>query len=161
MVTAVRRSPARAKPGGARAWEKFQRSDQSFLLVVLHLAVDCHEDTALRSSPARFQAEEVDRGMEPARIGYHKIVADILRRAPADDAVRIGWQLVSGSKVSQRTTVLGLSDGVLRVRVPDAAWRMQLADFEPQYLAALGSMLGAKVQRIEFVADEKKAPHRA
>lgn len=99
--------------------------------------------------------------MEPARIGYHKIVADILRRAPADDAVRIGWQLVSGSKVSRRTSVLGLEDGVLRVRVPDPSWRMQLTDFVPEYLAALDAMLGAKVQRIEFVLEEKKAAHRA
>jgi len=99
--------------------------------------------------------------MEPARLGFHKIVADILRRAPSEDAVRIGWQLVSGSRVSQRTTVLGLSEGVLRVRVPDASWRIQLAEFVPQYLAALDSMLGAKVQRIEFVSEEKKAAHRA
>ncbi len=115
----------------------------------------------MRSLPARPQAEELDGGMEPARLGFHKIVADILRRAPSEDAVRIGWQLVSGSKVAQRTSVLGLSEGVMRVRVPDASWRMQLADFEPQYLAALESVLGAKVQRIEFVPEEKKAAHRA
>lgn len=99
--------------------------------------------------------------MEPARLGFHRIVADILRQAPSEDAARIGWQLVSGSRVSRRTCVLGLSEGVLRVRVPDASWRGQLADFVPQYLAALDSMLGAKVQRIEFVLEEKKAPHRA
>jgi len=99
--------------------------------------------------------------MEPARVGYHKIVADILHRAPAEDAVRIAWQLVCGSKVALRTSVLELSEGVLRVRVPDATWRVQLAEFVPQYLAALGSMVGAKVQRIEFVCEEKKAAHRA
>lgn len=115
----------------------------------------------MRGSAVHHQPDQVERGLEPARLGYHRIVADILRRAPAEDAVRIAWQLVCGSQVAQRTTVLGLEDGVLRVRVPDVTWRSQLADFVPQYLAALGPMLGSKLQRIEFVLPEKKAAHRA
>ncbi len=103
----------------------------------------------------------MDRGLEPARLGYHRIVSDILRRAPAEDAARIAWQLVSGSHVAQRTTVLGLQNGVLQVRVPDATWRSQLIEFVPQYLVGLSSMMGDKVQRIEFVLPEKKATHRA
>ena len=99
--------------------------------------------------------------MEPARNGYHKIVGDILRRAPAEDAARIAWQLVCGSKVSARTSVLAFSEGVLQVRVPDATWRTQLADFVPQYMAALNSMLPAKVSRIELLVEEKKPAHRA
>lgn len=115
----------------------------------------------MRASAVRIQPVHVEHGLEPARIGYHKIVADILRRAPAEDAARIAWQLVAGSQVAQRSSALSLEEGVLRVRVPDAAWRSQLADFAPQYLARLGSMLGAKVQRIEFVLPEKKVAHRA
>jgi predicted nucleic acid-binding Zn ribbon protein len=113
------------------------------------------------SSAVRHQPEHVERGLEPARLGYHRIVADILKRAPAEDAARIAWQLVAGAQVAQRTTALGMQDGVLRVRVPDATWLSQLRDFVPQYLAALSSMLGNKVQRIEFVLAEKKASHRA
>lgn len=116
---------------------------------------------AVRSSADRYQPDHVDRGLEPARLGYHRIVADILRRAPAEDAARIAWQLVSGSQVAQRTAALGLQDGVLQVRVPDLTWRSQLSDFVPQYLVGLNSMLGNKVQRIEFVLAEKKAAHRA
>lgn len=115
----------------------------------------------MRSSAVRHQPDHEDRGLEPARLGYHRIVADILRRAPAEDAVRIAWQLVSGSQVAQRTTALDLQDGVLQVRVPDLTWRTQLSDFVPQYLVALNSMLGSKVQRIEFVLPEKKSAHRA
>ncbi len=115
----------------------------------------------MRSSVVRHQPDHVDRGLEPARLGYHRIVADILRRAPAEDAARIAWQLVSGSQVAQRTTALDLQDGVLQVRVPDLTWRNQLSDFVPQYLLGLNSMLGNKVQRIEFVLPEKKAAHRA
>ena len=113
------------------------------------------------SSAVRHQPQHVERGLEPARLGYHRIVADILRRAPAEDAARIAWQLVAGAQVAQRTTALDLQDGVLRVRVPDAAWRSQLSEFVPQYLVGLGSMLGDKVQRIVFVLPEKKAAHRA
>lgn len=113
------------------------------------------------SSAVRYQPDPIERGLEPARLGYHRIVADILRRAPAEDAARIAWQLVAGAQVSQRTTALGLEEGVLRVRVPDATWRSQLADFVPQYLAAFAPMLGQKVHRIEFVLPEKKATHRA
>ncbi len=115
----------------------------------------------MRSSLVRQQPDHVDRGLEPARLGYHRIVADILRHAPTEDAVRIAWQLVSGSQVAQRTTALDLQDGVLQVRVPDLTWRSQLSDFVPQYLLALNSMLGNKVQRIAFVLPEKKASHRA
>ena len=115
----------------------------------------------MRASAVRHQPDRLDHGLEPARLGYHRIVADILRRAPAEDAARIAWQLVAGAQVAQRTNALSLEDGVLRVRVPDFTWRSQLADFVPQYLARLGSMLGDKVQRIEFVLPEKKAVHRA
>jgi len=115
----------------------------------------------VRTSTVRHQPAHSPQGLEPARLGYHRIVADILRRAPAEDAVRIAWQLVAGTQVAQRTSVLGLLDGVLRVQVSDLTWRSQLADFAPQYRARLDSMLGSKVQRIEFVLPEKKASHRA
>ncbi len=115
----------------------------------------------MRSSAVRHQPENGNRGLEPARLGFHRIVADILRRAPTGDAARIAWQLVAGSQVAQRTTALDLQEGVLHVRVPDLAWRTQLSDFVPQYLVGLNSMLGNKVQRIEFVLAEKKASHRA
>ena len=115
----------------------------------------------MRPSSIRRQPTEVSRGMEPARVGYHRIVADILRRAPAEDAARIAWQLVAGAKVSQRTAVVEFTHGVLVVRVPDPAWRTQLTEFVPQYLAALNSMLSAKVERIELVLEEKKPAHRA
>ena len=115
----------------------------------------------MRTSAVRHQPDPVDRGLEPARLGYHRIVADILRRAPAEDAARIAWQLVAGAQVAQRTSALALENGVLRVRVPDADWRSQLLDFVPHYLLGLNAMLGDKVQRIDFVLPEKKAAHRA
>lgn len=100
-------------------------------------------------------------GLEPARAGFHKIVSDILRQAPAADAALIAWRIVCGASVSERTTALEFRGGVLRVEVPDATWRAQLADFAPQYLHLLNQMVKERVQRIEFVLPEKKAAHRA
>ncbi len=93
--------------------------------------------------------------MEPARAGFHKIVADILRRAPAEDAAGIAWGLVCGQTVADKTEVLEFREGVLRVRVPDEAWRANLASFVPRYLELLNTMLSKKVEKIEFVPPQK------
>ena len=97
--------------------------------------------------------------MEPARAGFHKIVADILRRAPAEDAASIAWRLVCGKTVADKTEVLDFREGVLRVRVPDEAWRANLDSFVPRYLELLNDMLSKKVENIEFVPPER-APQR-
>ena len=101
------------------------------------------------------QLAEGEAGMEPARAGFHKIVADILRRAPAEDAAGIAWELVCGRTVAEKTEVLELHEGVLRVRVPDEAWRANLAGFVPRYLELLNTMLSKKVEKIEFVPPQK------
>ena len=93
--------------------------------------------------------------MEPARAGFHKIVADILRRAPAEDAARIAWRLVCGKTVAEKTEVLEFRDGVLRVGVPDEAWRSNLGGFVPRYLELLNGMLNKKVESIEFVPPQR------
>jgi hypothetical protein len=97
--------------------------------------------------------------MEPARAGFHKIVADILRRAPVDDAAVVAWGFVCGRTVAEKTDVLEFREGVLRVRVPDDTWRSNLAPFVPQYLDLLNTMLSEKVARIEFVSSPK-APRK-
>ena len=94
---------------------------------------------------------EGEANMEPAHAGFHKIVADILRRAPAEDAAGIAWQLACGRTVAEKTEVLEFREGVLRVRVPDEAWRTNLAGFVPRYLDLLNTMLSKKVEKIEFV----------
>ena len=93
--------------------------------------------------------------MEPARAGFHKIVADILRRAPAEDAAGIAWRLVCGQTVAEKTEVLEFREGVLRVRVRDDAWRSNLGAFVPRYLELLNSMLNKKVEKIEFVPPQR------
>ncbi len=93
--------------------------------------------------------------MESARAGFHKIIVDILRRAPAEDAALIAWRLICGSTVNARTTALDFRNGVLRVKVPDATWRANLQDFVPQYLESLNHILGDKAERIVFVTERE------
>jgi predicted nucleic acid-binding Zn ribbon protein len=95
--------------------------------------------------------------MQPARYGLNKIVRDALRRAPEQEGPLFAWPLVCGSAVATRTQAESFEKAVLRIIVPDATWRAQLQDLAPQYLAALQSMVAAKVERIEFaVAQEPK-----
>jgi hypothetical protein len=87
--------------------------------------------------------------MERARTGLHKIMFDAIRRAPAADAPLIAWQVACGPGVAARTRALDFTSGILRVEVPDAAWRTQLLELVPQYLSTLRQV--ADVKRIEFV----------
>ena len=98
---------------------------------------------------------EGEAGMEPARAGFQKIVAEILRRAPAEDAAGIAWQITCGRTVAEKTEVVELREGVLRVRVPDETWGVNLAGFVPRYLELLNTMLNKKVEKIEFVLLQK------
>jgi Dna[CI] antecedent, DciA len=98
--------------------------------------------------------------MQAAQAGFHKIVADILRGAPVEDAAGIAWGLVCGRTVAGKTEVLEFRAGVLRVRVPDDAWRSNLAGFVPRYLEVLNTMLGQKVTHIEFVTGERASQRK-
>jgi len=93
--------------------------------------------------------------MEPARAGFHKIVADILRRAPVADAVGIAWGLVCGKTVAEKTEVLEFREGVLRVRVLDETWQTNLVPFVPRYMELLNTMLSQEVENIEFVPPQQ------
>jgi hypothetical protein len=93
--------------------------------------------------------------MERAREGLRKIVVDAIRRAPAPEAPLLGWPLACGAAVAARTRALACNDGVLRVEVPDAAWRNELLALVPRYLATLNQF--AKVKRIEFVTAKDSA----
>ena len=64
--------------------------------------------------------------MEPARPILKKLLADILNRFPAEQVPLEAWPFVCGKQVARRTQAVGFADGVLRIEVPDAAWRAQL-----------------------------------
>ena len=98
---------------------------------------------------------EGEAGMESARAGFQKIVAEILRRAPSEDAAGIAWEIACGPAVAEKTEVVEFRAGVLRVRVPDEAWRVNLTGFVPRYLELLNTMLREQVEKIEFVPPQR------
>ena len=79
------------------------------------------------------------------------MIADSLRRMPADEATLTAWPLVCGSVVAERTRALDFAGGVLRVEVADAGWRRELQVLAPRYLATNNRYTIENVQRIEFV----------
>ncbi len=89
--------------------------------------------------------------LEPARAGLQKIAQSLLRDAPAEEAPVIAWPLACGAQVAGKSRALRFSNGVLTVEAPDEAWRGQLRDMAASYLAALNTMLGGRVRRVEFV----------
>jgi hypothetical protein len=95
--------------------------------------------------------------LQPARTSIHSIAAEIIRTAPPTEAAEIAWSLACGAAVADRTRVLGVEDGVLRVAAEDDKWRAQLAEFAPRYLAAISKLWPqGKIRRIELL-DERRA----
>jgi predicted nucleic acid-binding Zn ribbon protein len=89
--------------------------------------------------------------MEPASVGLGKILSQALRQTP-DEAPVLVWPLACGAAVAERTKALSFADGVLRVEVPDRAWREQLAELASRYLPILNQYGANRVRVIEFVA---------
>jgi hypothetical protein len=89
--------------------------------------------------------------MEPASVGLSKILSQALRQTPADEAPVLVWPLACGATVAERTKALSFADGVLRVEVPDRAWREQLAELASRYLPVLNQYCTSRVRAIEFV----------
>ncbi len=90
--------------------------------------------------------------MEHAGAELAKIMGELVRHAPPEEAPLLAWPAVCGTLVAGRTRALSFRAGVLRVEVPDATWRAQLSDLEPQYRSQCARLLGrAAIERIEFV----------
>ena len=92
--------------------------------------------------------------VEPIAPSLEKIVASSLRRNPRADTAVMAWPLACGSTVAARTRAVEFSGGVLRVEVPDGAWRAELQHLAPKYLAALNRYV-AGVTRVEFLLPAK------
>jgi len=89
--------------------------------------------------------------LEQAGSDLERIVAQSLRQAPPKEAPLMAWPVVCGSAVAERTHALTFVDGVLRVAVPDAGWKLELQGLAPRYLAAINKYTLQAVRRIEFV----------
>ena len=96
--------------------------------------------------------------MQHVRAGLGKIAAQLLKQAPEEDAPSLAWSVVAGSVVAGRTRVLARESGVLRIEAADAGWRAELAALERQYRSAINYLLKEPVERIVFVAPQRKKP---
>ena len=98
------------------------------------------------------------REMQHVAPGLEKIVTASLRRVPAGEGPILAWPVACGPAVAARTRAMDFASGVLRVAVPDAGWRVELAALSPRFLAVMNRYVGETVKRVEFVvADESLA----
>jgi hypothetical protein len=94
--------------------------------------------------------------VEPASTGLAKIFRDLLEHAPAHEIPVIAWPMVCGEKVASRTRALAFSEGILWIEVPDKAWKLQLMELAPQYVAAVNTLGSERVRRVEFLIPGEK-----
>jgi len=88
--------------------------------------------------------------MEPIRTGLRNVMRDFLKKQPPEEAAVLAWPVVCGAEVASRTRAVRFSDGRLTIEVPDANWRVQLAEFAPRYLASLNELLPAVIKEVRF-----------
>jgi len=83
------------------------------------------------------------------RISGRSLAARLFGASPARTLALIhaAWPRAVGSELARRTEVLGLENGTLRVRVPDAGWRKVLHRMQPQILAHLHELAGELAPR--------------
>jgi hypothetical protein len=66
--------------------------------------------------------------------------------------MRAAWPLAVGADLGRRTEVLGIEKGTLRIRVPDARWRLVLHRMQPEIIRRLREIAGGLAPwRIGFV----------
>jgi predicted nucleic acid-binding Zn ribbon protein len=70
-----------------------------------------------------------------------------------EDRLAATWPVVCGKTMSERGTVVGYADGVVRVLVEDGAWLRQLTSMRGQLAGEMARIAGVRVCEIHF---EKK-----
>jgi hypothetical protein len=88
--------------------------------------------------------------MESVRTGLRRIMSDLLRARPAEEAVILAWPLVCGKEVAERSQAVAFKDGDLIVEVPDPVWRRQLQSFTARYVSGYEGLLGPVVRNVQF-----------
>lgn len=86
--------------------------------------------------------------MERASKTLQRVMAEAMKRVPAEQLPEAAWDFAAGRAVAEKTRVLGCEAETLTVEVPDANWRTQLYSMVPQLLARLNQF--TKIKRIEF-----------
>lgn len=61
--------------------------------------------------------------------------------------VRRAWEQAAGAAIARHTSVQGIEDGVLRVRILDPAWERSLREMKPELVRRLRQALGDRAPR--------------
>ncbi len=72
-------------------------------------------------------------------------LAAALRQMPptaAEPAALLAWGLVAGPHLAAHAAAEELDGGILRLHVPEAAWRREIEAFRPELLRQLAAVLG-------------------
>jgi predicted nucleic acid-binding Zn ribbon protein len=73
-----------------------------------------------------------------------------LRALPDEDRLAAAWPVACGKAIAGRGTVMGYSDGVVRVQVEDGAWLQQLTSMRGQLAREMARIAGVPVREIHF-----------
>jgi predicted nucleic acid-binding Zn ribbon protein len=68
----------------------------------------------------------------------------------AEDRLASAWPVVCGRAMAERGTVVGYSDGVVRVQVENGAWLRQLMSMRGQLIGEMARVAGVRVSEIHF-----------
>jgi predicted nucleic acid-binding Zn ribbon protein len=81
----------------------------------------------------------------PAMIGMRDLANQLFGSSPQHvlAVIRAAWPAAVGPELARRTDVLALDGRVLRVRVPDAAWRKVLHRMRREILSRLHRSVGS------------------
>lgn len=67
-----------------------------------------------------------------------------------EDRLAAAWALACGKVMAERATVVGYSDGIVRVQVEDSAWLRQLISIRGQLAGEMARIAGIRVSDIHF-----------
>ena len=78
-----------------------------------------------------------------------------------EDRLAAAWPVACGKALSERGTLVGNEDGVIRIQVTDAAWLQQMMSMRGQLTREMARIAGVKVREIHFeVKGQKKRDDR-
>jgi hypothetical protein len=88
--------------------------------------------------------------MEGIRDLLKKSLGQSLNSLRDEDRLAAAWPVACGKTMAERATVVGYSDGVLRVQVENRAWLHQLMSMRGQLAGEMARIAGLTVIEIHF-----------
>ena len=67
-----------------------------------------------------------------------------------EDRLAAAWPVVCGRAMAEHGTVMGYTDGIVRVQVEDRVWLRQLMSMHGQLAGEMARIAGVRVSEIHF-----------